>query len=144
MEDGGLAPLVSPFPAEIPPYPSTLRTIDVAREVEKVREARKRIKLGAEAFQLGGAQGLGKEKVAEAAKPSVCLFTVHDAGDRCVSVRSSGREGADESKQLDDDDVFGGFHAHGGWVLGELHSLVEPHWREAPWLAERFRFRRSD
>lgn len=84
MEEGGLPPLVSPFPAEIPPYPVTLRTIDVVREVEKVREARKRIKLGAEAFQLGGGQGLGKEKVGEAAKPSVCLFTVHDAGDRCV------------------------------------------------------------
>lgn len=77
-------PLVSPFPSELPPYPSTLRTIDVAREVEKVREARKRIKLGGEAFQrVAPAAGVGAPpNPTDAAKPSVCLFTVHDAGER--------------------------------------------------------------
>lgn len=85
--EGGLPELISPFPAELPPYPSTLRTIDVAREVEKVREARKRIKLGAEAYAPGATgqvvttAGKAKEK-SEAAKPSVCLFTIHDAGER--------------------------------------------------------------
>lgn len=56
----------------------------MAREVEKVREARKRIKLGAEAFQPTPAPGTTatQVKVAGAAKPSVCLFTIHDAGDR--------------------------------------------------------------
>ncbi|GAA6054586.1 hypothetical protein JCM3770_000064 [Rhodotorula araucariae] len=47
--------LISPFPAELPPYPSTFRTLDVAREVEKVREARKRIRLGPEAYAPDGA-----------------------------------------------------------------------------------------
>ncbi|KAG0665146.1 Transcription initiation factor TFIID subunit 5 [Rhodotorula mucilaginosa] len=42
--------LVAPFPADLPPYPSTFRTLDVQREVELVREARKRIRLGAEAY----------------------------------------------------------------------------------------------
>ncbi|KAK4054227.1 Transcription initiation factor TFIID subunit 5 [Microbotryomycetes sp. JL201] len=90
----GLPELVSPFPAELPPYPTALRTIDVMREVEKVREARKRIKLGAEAYDptasgaaavLPGADDKGK--TVGAAKPSVCLFTVHDAGDRQVESR---------------------------------------------------------
>lgn len=86
-ERDGLPELVSPFPAELPPYPTTLRTIDVAREVEKVREARKRIKLGAEAYAPGAGGPTaqlpgGKREMGEAAKPSVCLFTVHDAGER--------------------------------------------------------------
>lgn len=81
------AHLVSPFPGELLPYPSTLRTIDVAREVEKVREARKRIKLGAEGFKNSDGRVVvaGDKNEAlrsEVGKPSVCLFTVHDAGDR--------------------------------------------------------------
>lgn len=85
-----LPDLISPYPAELPPYPSTLRTIDVMREVEKVREARKRIKLGAEAYVSTNGTVVKKEVggtangVSGAAKPSVCLFTVHDAGERYV------------------------------------------------------------
>lgn len=85
-----LPELMSPFPAEMPPYPTALRTIDVMREVEKVREARKRIRLGAEAYTAPAndavvpVPGQNKDKAAVAAKPSVCLFTVHDAGDRCA------------------------------------------------------------
>lgn len=119
--------LVAPFPADLPPYPSTFRTLDVQREVELVREARKRIRLGAEAYapepplvptttttatpssagggNKGGALGVsmlgggggGRRNGANTAaderedrrkgigKPSVCLFTLHDTGDRCVS-----------------------------------------------------------
>ncbi|GAA5973839.1 hypothetical protein JCM11641_003185 [Rhodosporidiobolus odoratus] len=109
-----LPDLIVPFPADLPPYPATFRTLDVQREVELVREARKRIKLGAEAFKPegalirpgaggsgeGGAVGAvgaaflsangagagGKGSKEEDARrgvgrPSVCLFTVHDAGD---------------------------------------------------------------
>ncbi|GAA5857772.1 hypothetical protein JCM8547_005977 [Rhodosporidiobolus lusitaniae] len=90
-----LPSLLAPFPAELPPYPSTFRTLDVQREVELVREARKRIKLGAESFreegggivaptkvgEVGKALEMGGEKGRGVGKPSVCLFTVHDAGD---------------------------------------------------------------
>lgn len=77
-----LPSLISPQTNETLPYPSTLRTIDVAREVEKVREGRKRIKLGAEAFNaVAGAEPI----VGGAAKPSACLFTLHDTGDRSVA-----------------------------------------------------------
>lgn len=83
VEGSGLPALISPFPAELPPYPVTLRTIDVAREVEKVREARKRIKLDPSAFVDTGATD--PLETAGAAKPSVCLFTLHDAGESYVS-----------------------------------------------------------
>ncbi|GAA6032360.1 hypothetical protein JCM8097_008136 [Rhodosporidiobolus ruineniae] len=90
--------LLAPFPAELPPYPSTFRTLDVQREVELVREARKRIRLGAEAFKPEGAlvvtaasvggegkkgegEGGREERRRAIGRPSVCLFTVHDAGD---------------------------------------------------------------
>lgn len=100
--------LVSPFPAELPPYPAVFRTLDVQREVSLVREARKRIKLGGEAYapegalvptNTGGAgaalgaaliggedgkKGEREDKRRGVAKPSVCLFTVHDAGERCA------------------------------------------------------------
>ncbi|GAA5873428.1 hypothetical protein JCM1840_007380 [Sporobolomyces johnsonii] len=107
-----LPPLVAPFPADLPPYPSTLRTIDVQREVELVREARKRIRLGAEAYYpasegvngaainggggelgaalLNGGEGKDKKKgEKKVGKPSVCLFTVHDAGDSLSTVSFS-------------------------------------------------------
>lgn len=95
----GLPELISPYPNELPPYPSTLRTIDVMREVEKVREARKRIKLGAEAYaETGSMLEKGKEKRGErgegAAKPSVCLFTIHDAGESCVALSFPRRDQA--------------------------------------------------
>lgn len=80
--DSTLTHLISPQPHETLPYPMTLRTLDVAREVEKVREGRKRIKLGAEAFTL--VEG-AEVKVGGAARPSVCLFTLHDTGDRSVA-----------------------------------------------------------
>ncbi|GAA6017244.1 hypothetical protein JCM11491_001867 [Sporobolomyces phaffii] len=100
---GGDQPnLLSPFPSDLPPYPNSIRTIDVQREVELVREARKRIRLGAEAYypeeqalstggggQIGaGLLGSGastgdkrEERGKKVGKPSVCLFTIHDAGD---------------------------------------------------------------
>lgn len=115
--------LVAPFPADLPPYPSTFRTLDVQREVELVREARKRIRLGAEAYapepplvpttstpsssgggggpgNKGGALGVAmlggrggattmnseerEDRRKGIGKPSVCLFTLHDTGDRCA------------------------------------------------------------
>lgn len=102
QEKGDQPNLLSPFPADLPPYPATIRTIDVQREVELVREARKRIRLGAEAYyppeqqitaggtggQLGAgltSSGGGSEQAEprgkKVGKPSVCLFTIHDAGD---------------------------------------------------------------
>jgi transcription initiation factor TFIID subunit 5 len=83
--------------SDLPPYPPSFRTIDVKREVEKVREARKRIKLGPPPQQQRASAAKGGEK-GEADKealmqvvrgqsgtkwnlPSVCMFTLHDTGD---------------------------------------------------------------
>ncbi|BGP25162.1 Transcription initiation factor TFIID subunit 5 [Rhodotorula toruloides] len=105
--------LVSPFPAELPPYPAVFRTLDVQREVSLVREARKRIKLGGEAYAPEGAlvptntgeagaalgaaligredgkKGEREDKRRGVAKPSVCLFTVHDAGESLTTISFS-------------------------------------------------------
>jgi transcription initiation factor TFIID subunit 5 len=129
-----LPPLTTPLASDLPPYPTTLRTIDVAREVEKVREARKRIKLGAEAFQIQERGVVAKKDAAdvdgptEASKPSVCLFTVHDAGDRLVLIRDEFESTLMRLRQFDDDAVLGGFYITRCWVLRELHPTVEPHW----------------
>ncbi|KPV77868.1 uncharacterized protein RHOBADRAFT_34081 [Rhodotorula graminis WP1] len=77
----GDAQLISPFKDDLPPYPSSFRTLDVAREVERVREARKRIRLGPAAVRDDLRKGV--------AKPSVCLFTLHDSGDSLSTVTFS-------------------------------------------------------
>lgn len=163
--------LISPFPAELPPYPSTFRTLDVLREVEKVREARKRIRLGAEAYAPegalipkagGGAQGgaklgaalLGADgaeaKTGAAAredqrrgvgKPSVCLFTLHDTGDRCVAVLRPTGEGSDladaASPQSLDRLVLGGLDRHGDRLHRVVHPTVEPRRQGSAGAADR-------
>lgn len=78
----GLAPVSL---SDLPPYPPSFRTIDVRRQAEKVREARKRIRLGPlpeteadKALVINGKTGSSQAKYA---LPSVCLFTIHDSGD---------------------------------------------------------------
>ncbi|KAG0152568.1 hypothetical protein CROQUDRAFT_667391 [Cronartium quercuum f. sp. fusiforme G11] len=78
--------LLEPTVNDLLPYPNNFRTLDLMREVELVREARKRIKLGPEAFNNGGS---GSEKKLEVWKPSVCAFTIHDAGDTMTAARFS-------------------------------------------------------
>jgi len=70
------ADLITPDVTNGPHYP-TVRALDIAREVSKLREGRKRIRLSAEAFaETGPARA-----PTGVHKPSACLFTVHDAGD---------------------------------------------------------------
>ncbi|KAH8920235.1 WD40 repeat-like protein [Atractiella rhizophila] len=94
---------VSPQPGELPPYPATFKIVDVAREAEAIRQARKRIRLSAEAFEkdesrvnerVFAAYGvMGRKKTKgekeEGKKPSVCMFTIHDAGETLTSVKFS-------------------------------------------------------
>ena len=77
-------PLVSPSLADLPPRPPSFKTIDVKREVEKARDARKRIRL--EPATLSAAdieQGLDRKSlfVKASALPSVCAYTFQDALD---------------------------------------------------------------
>lgn len=68
------AQVLGPTSQDLLPYPNNFRTLDLRREVELVREARKRIRLGPEAYAEN------KKTDPEVWKPSVCAFTIHDAG----------------------------------------------------------------
>ena len=87
--------LIAPTTADLLPQPPTFRSVDVKREVEKVRDARKRIKLdasilfadsGREAngFVHGGALA-SSSKILASALPSICTYTFHDALDGCAA-----------------------------------------------------------
>lgn len=79
--------MVSPTTAELLPHPPSFRTIDVKREVEKVRDARKRIRL--EPSALTSSTTLTQSAAARArALPSICAYTLHDVGEGYVIVES--------------------------------------------------------
>ncbi|KAA1066476.1 Transcription initiation factor TFIID subunit 5 [Puccinia graminis f. sp. tritici] len=75
--------LIPPTNADLLPYLSNFKTIDLRREVESIREAKKRIRLGPEAFNDN------KQVEKEVWKPSVCAFTIHDAGQTMTAARFS-------------------------------------------------------
>jgi len=73
--------VVSPTESEMPPHPPSFKTVDVQREVEKVRDARKRIRLEPSALSsvdLNSAQG-GAARAR--GLPSICAYTLHDVGE---------------------------------------------------------------
>ncbi|KIJ21816.1 hypothetical protein PAXINDRAFT_105345 [Paxillus involutus ATCC 200175] len=73
--------VVSPTEGDMLPYPPSFKIIDVQREVEKVRDARKRIRLEPSALgsvDLNSAQG-GAARAR--ALPSICAYTLHDVGE---------------------------------------------------------------
>ncbi|KAG8219749.1 TFIID and SAGA subunit [Butyriboletus roseoflavus] len=73
--------VISPTEADMLPHPPTFKTIDVQREVEKVRDTRKRIRLEPSALSsvdLGSAQGAAARA---RALPSICAYTLHDVGE---------------------------------------------------------------
>ncbi|KAI0734470.1 TFIID and SAGA subunit [Fomitopsis betulina] len=61
--------------SELPPYPPSFRMVDVKREMEKVRDARKRIRL--ERNEVRTPQGVAKNQPL----PSICAYTLHDVGE---------------------------------------------------------------
>ncbi|KII93918.1 hypothetical protein PLICRDRAFT_36137 [Plicaturopsis crispa FD-325 SS-3] len=73
--------LIAPSEADLPPHPPSFKTIDVNREVEKVRDARKRIRL--EPSTLGNID-LNSPQAGPArarALPSICAYTLHDVAE---------------------------------------------------------------
>jgi transcription initiation factor TFIID subunit 5 len=79
-----VAGVVSPTAADLLPHPQTFKTVDVRREVEKVRDARKRIRLDPTA--LSAADGSTQGAAARPSLPSVCAYTLHDVHEGFVSV----------------------------------------------------------
>jgi transcription initiation factor TFIID subunit 5 len=73
--------VVVPSESDLPPLPPSFKTIDVHREVEKVRDARKRIRLEPSALasvDINSPQG-GAARAR--ALPSICAYTLHDTGE---------------------------------------------------------------
>jgi transcription initiation factor TFIID subunit 5 len=60
--------VVAPGVSDLPPCPPTFKTMDIQREVEKVRDARKRIRLDPSASVSNTATRI----------PSICAYTLHD------------------------------------------------------------------
>ena len=69
------AGMVSPTTADLLPHPSTFKTLDVRREVERVRDARKRIRLDPSSADGNTPQGTAAR---QRSLPSVCAYTLHD------------------------------------------------------------------
>ena len=76
----GEAKLVQPEYAELLPQPPTFRSVDLKREVQKVRDARKRIRLDPGILVSSEGSG-GVATRSAAALPSICAYTFHDASD---------------------------------------------------------------
>ena len=82
--------LVSPALSDLPPHPPSFKTVDVKREVEKVRDARKRIRFDPTALSPTAANGPQGAIARARALPSVCAYTFHDVGEGyvCVGLKS--------------------------------------------------------
>lgn len=81
------AGIVAPSVNDLLPRPPQFRTVDIQREMDRVRDARKRIKL--DPSLLSGdidIHGFDRQSTAARAKalPSICAYTLHDAADGCV------------------------------------------------------------
>lgn len=89
----GTAGLAPPLIDEILPQAAVFRSVDVKREVERVRDARKRIKLdpsvlyenanayGTETNGYSSQPVASSSKLQSSALPSICAYTFHDAQD---------------------------------------------------------------
>ncbi|KAI9065830.1 TFIID and SAGA subunit [Trametes sanguinea] len=73
--------LVAPSLSDLPPRPPMFQTVDVKREVEKVRDMRKRIRL--DPSMLNNANASTPQGAASRARalPSICAYTFHDVGE---------------------------------------------------------------
>lgn len=73
--------LTAPSLSDLPPQPPSFRAVDVKREVEKIRDMRRRIRLEPSALSnvnLNTPQGAAARA---RALPSICAYTLHDVGE---------------------------------------------------------------
>ena len=79
------AGLISPTPAELLPRPPLFKTIDLRREVERVRDERKRLRLEPSALAMEKDPTSNDVNAVRArALPSVCAYTMYDVGEGYV------------------------------------------------------------
>jgi transcription initiation factor TFIID subunit 5 len=74
----------SPAISELLPHPPTFKTSDVKREIEKVRDERKRIRLDPSVLTAAGVNSPAAAAVRSHALPSICAYTLHDVPEGCV------------------------------------------------------------
>ncbi|KAF8309761.1 WD40 repeat-like protein [Clavulina sp. PMI_390] len=90
-EDEGMNIDAPPVMTDLLPQPTLFRAVDVKREVERVRDARKRIRLDPSVLYEGGGSAYAETngyaskptttKLQSSALPSICAYTFHDAQD---------------------------------------------------------------
>jgi transcription initiation factor TFIID subunit 5 len=76
--------LVAPTESELLPHPPAFRTVDVNREVEKVRDARKRIRLDPQQLGTVDINSPQAASIRSRVLPSICAYTLHDVPDGYV------------------------------------------------------------
>ena len=69
---------IAPTTTELLPHPPTFKTLDVRREVERVRDERKRIRLDPSALTTVGVNSPAAATYRASALPSACIYTLHD------------------------------------------------------------------
>jgi transcription initiation factor TFIID subunit 5 len=83
-KDATTVPNVPPAVVAVLPYPQGYTPRDLSREVDKIRSAKKRIKLDPSAFStnLSSSQKNPSSMTFNfASKPSICFWTIHDVGE---------------------------------------------------------------
>lgn len=73
--------LVAPSESDLPPLPPSFKTIDINREVEKARDARKRIRLEPSALSSVDLNSPQSAAARMRTLPSICAYTLHDVGE---------------------------------------------------------------
>ena len=85
--------LLMPVDGDLIPLPHNFRTFDVKREVNKILDSRKRIRLGPQPLSaselLPSPAWEGDEVEGRVVLPSVCAYTFHDNGEGVTSTRFS-------------------------------------------------------
>lgn len=73
--------LIAPAEADLPPRPPAFKSIDVEREVNIVRDARKRIRLEPSVLTNVDPNSPQANALRAKALPSVCAYTLHDVAE---------------------------------------------------------------
>jgi len=73
--------VTAPVESDLPPHPPVFKTTDVKREVEKVRDARKRIRLEPSALTNVDMNSPQASAAKARALPSICAYTLHDVAE---------------------------------------------------------------
>lgn len=73
--------VIVPSESDLPPLPPSFKVIDVKREVEKVRDARKRIRLEPSALNSVDLNSPQAGTARARALPNICAYTLHDAAE---------------------------------------------------------------